>query len=46
MDVPVESGEALLAVAVQVVGEVIPGLLDGLEERLEQGTGRRASFQH
>ncbi|MEH3076731.1 MAG: hypothetical protein PGN11_08605 [Quadrisphaera sp.] len=35
--VPVEGREALLAVAVDVVGERVPGLLHGFEERAEQG---------
>ncbi len=44
--VAVEPGEALLAVAVDVVGERVAGLLHGLEERAEQRVGRRAALQH
>lgn len=36
VDVAVELREALLAVAVDVVGQGVPGLLDGLEEGAEQ----------
>ena len=42
-DVAVEGSEALLAVAVDVVGEVVASLLDGLEEGLEQRAGGRAA---
>ena len=39
-------GEALLAVAVDVVGERVAGLLHGVEERLEQRVGDRAPLEH
>ena len=38
--------EALLAVAVHVVGELVAGLLHRLEERAEQRIGRRAPLEH
>ena len=38
--VAVEAGETLLAVAVDVVGEVVARLLHGLEERAEERVGR------
>ena len=44
--VAVEGGEALLAVAVHVVGERMSGLLHGLEERAEQGTLGRPALEH
>ncbi len=44
-DVPVERVEALLPVAVDVVREGIAGLLDGPEERLEQGARRGPALQ-
>jgi len=44
--VAVEGGEALLAVAVDVVGERVAGLLHGLEERAEQRAGRGSALQH
>ena len=40
VDVAVELGEALLLVAVDVVGERVAGLLGRLEERVEQRVGR------
>ena len=46
VDVPVEGGEALLPVAVHVVGELIAGLLNGGEERTEQRVGGRAPLEH
>ena len=46
VDVPVERGEALLPVAVHVVGELVAGLLHGGEERLEQRAGGRAPLEH
>ena len=45
MDVPVERGEPLLAIAVDVVGEVVAGLLARGEERREERVGRRTAFQ-
>src|SRR5690606_1249002 len=45
VQVAVEGREALLAVAVHVVGERVPGLLHGLEERLEQRPLRRPALQ-
>ena len=44
--VAVELGEALLAVAVHVVGERVAGLLDGLEERVEERPLRRSALEH
>ena len=44
--VAVEAGEALLAVAVDVVGEVVARLLHGLEERAEERVGGRALLEH
>ena len=44
--VAVELGEALLAVAVHVVGERVAGLLHGREEGVEQRAARRAALQH
>ena len=44
--VAVEPGEALLAVAVDVVGEVVPRLLGGLEERAEERVGGRPLLEH
>ena len=46
VDVPVERGEALLPVAVHVVGELVAGLLHGGEERAEQRVGGRAPLEH
>ena len=46
VDVPVERGEALLPVAVHVVGELVAGLLHGGEERAEQRVGGRAALEH
>ncbi len=46
VDVPVERGEALLAVTVHVVGEFVAGLLHGGEERIEQRVGGWASLEH
>ena len=40
--VAVEAREPFLAVAVDVVGQRVAGLLRGLEERAEQRVGRRA----
>ena len=45
VDVPIERREALLAVAVDVVGQVIARLLAGGEERLEQRVRGRTAFQ-
>ena len=45
LDVAVERGEPLLAVAVHVRGQLIAGLLDGLEEGTEQGARRRTALQ-
>ena len=45
VDVAVEGREALLPVAVHVVGERVPGLLDGLEERAEQRAGGRPALE-
>ena len=44
-DVPVERGEALLAIAVDVVGQRVAGLLGGLEERPEQRVRGRPALQ-
>ena len=46
VDVAVEAGETLLAVAVDVVGEVVARLLHGLEERAEERVGRRTLLEH
>ncbi len=46
VDVAVEGREALLPVAVYVVGELVPRLLHRLEERIEQRAGSRAALQH
>src|SRR5262249_8438961 len=43
-DRTVEARETLLAVAVDVVGERIPRLLDGCEERLEERRVRRTAL--
>src|SRR5699024_7308787 len=43
--VPVEGGEALLAVAVDVVGAGVAGLGRGLEEGLEERAGGRATLE-
>ena len=45
VDVAVEAREALLAVAVDVVGQRVAGLLGGLEERPEQRVGRRPALE-
>ena len=45
MDVAVERREALLAVAVDVLGQRVAGLLDALEERGEERVRRRAALQ-
>ena len=45
LDVAVEGGEALLAVPVDVVGQLVAGLLDGLEEGAEQRAGRGPALQ-
>ena len=45
MDVPIERGEPLLAVAVDVLGQRIARFLDALEERREQGVRRRAPLE-
>jgi len=45
VDVSVERGEPLLAVAVHVIGEGVAGLLHGLEERAEQRIGRRTALE-
>ncbi len=44
VDVAVEGREALLPVAVDVVGERVPGLLHGLEEGPEQRAGGRTAL--
>ena len=44
-DVAVERGEALLAVAVDVVGQRVAGLLHGREQRVEQRPARRAPLE-
>ena len=46
VDVPVEGGEALLPVAVDVVGERIARLLHGLEERSEERALGRTALEH
>ncbi len=43
--VAVEAREPFLAVAVDVVGQVVAGLLGRLEERAEQRVGRRTAFE-
>ena len=45
VDVPVERREPLLAIAVDVVGQVVAGLLAGGEERREQRVRGRTTFQ-
>ena len=45
VDVAVEAGEALLPVAVDVVGQREAGLLGGLEEHPEQRVGGRAALE-
>ena len=45
MDVPIERGEAFLAVAVDVLGQLVAGLLAGGEERREQRVGRRSPLE-
>ena len=45
-DVAVELGEALLPVAVDVVGERVAGLLHRFEEGAEQRVGRRPALEH
>ena len=45
MDVPIERREALLAVAVHVLGSGVARLLDGLEERVEERARGRAALQ-
>src|ERR1700746_1334242 len=42
----IERGKALLAVAVDVGGQLIARLLCRLEERREEGRGRRPAFEH
>ena len=46
VDVAVERREALLAVAVDVVGQRVAGLLHRLEEGAEQRVGGRAPLEH
>ena len=46
VDVAVEGGEALLPVAVDVVGERVAGLLHRLEEGLEERALGRAALEH
>jgi hypothetical protein len=46
VDVAVERGEALLAVAVDVVGQRVAGFLCGGEEGLEQRIGGGTALQH
>ena len=46
VDVAVEGRKALLAVAVDVGRELVAGLLDGLEERLEERARGRAALEH
>ena len=46
VDVAVERREALLAVAVDVVGQRPARLLRGLEQRVEQRAARRAALEH
>ena len=45
MDVPVERREPLLSIAVDVVGQVVAGLLAGGEEGREQRVRRRTALQ-
>ena len=45
VDVPVERGEALLSIPVDVLGEVVAGLLARLEERPEQRVGRWTALE-
>ena len=45
-DIAVEGGEALLLVAVDIVGQRVAGLLHCLEKRCEQWVRRRPAFQH
>ena len=44
-DVAVEAGEALLAVSVDVLGELVAGLLHGIEERAEERIRGRAALE-
>ena len=46
MDRAVEGGEALLAVPVHVVGELVAGLLHRFEESREQRACGRSAFEH
>ena len=46
MDVAVERREAFLAVAVDVLGQLIAGLLGGREEGGEEGARGRSALQH
>ena len=45
MHVPVERGETLLAITVDIVAETEPGLRSGVEPSPEQGAQSRTSFQ-
>ena len=46
VEVLIEAGEALLAVAVDIVGQRVTRLLNSLEEGAEQRVRRRAAFEH
>jgi hypothetical protein len=46
VDVPVEGGEPLLAVPVDVAGKRVPSLLHRLEERLEKRTRGQPALEH
>ena len=46
VDVPVEGSEALLAVAVEIGGQLVAGLLHGFEEGHEQRAGGGSPLQH
>ena len=45
VDVAIERPEAFLAIAVDVLGQLVAGFLAGLEEGREQRVGRRAALQ-
>ncbi len=44
--VAIERRESFLSIAVDVVGQLVAGLLHGLEERAEQRAGRRTTLEH
>src|SRR3954454_19966835 len=45
-DRPVDLAEALLPVAVDIVGQLVAGLLHRLEEGAEEGSGRWTALEH